>query len=1205
MTVAAGGEKSPPHPKLKITNNETRGEAKTAVSNPSQPPPPTSINNTLKVIFVGDSLSGKTSIISRLKYGRKLYPGVIRSQKPNGNYIITFDDGKKSVETKRDAIVKQGPGVDSLNGTKIPLRPGDKVKARRDVVPKMDNRTIGVEITTWKPEQEYMGSQELEFSVWDFAGQTAYHATHELYFSPRALYVLCWDMGAANEDLFLPSEPNLGAVEARSSKDDEDGDFDFDDFESDDDDEAVIMSNYEKEKEKSVRKLKSVIDDRCQFWVDCIQTSVPGAVILPVATFDDYFDPRNDKGEEARRRCRLMVERLQEVEAMRVKELQEKLLVKQREGKLGTTKAMYLRDLLHLRPKLMFPEDGEEIIRVSCDWQKEGMNGRDNDNGFGLLRDKLIRLTRAKSRDTGYPLFTSIGSTIPPDWEQVRSLIKTLRKTNPFIDFKNFLKESKDRNINPSFLSDALHFFSDVGIILYFGSDSALRSNQLMVKNRNMSKIDWYFEEDEDEEDAESGRMTGANSMSTFEDESEGEVAGTTRESHSASTSTVNTVGRNNSTNSNAADVSQFIFLNPIWLMTACKGILRHDLKGALKMIDNDVRGGFFLKNDCPVITRDEALALWRQSNGSVDKSFVKWVKGTENIIKANGGKSPFIFLIKLLVTFNVFVPVDFTIKQTILGGVRINDLEAPDDEDVNVSGEGGVQDISSMSHNYFLPSLLNEYAGPQHELFEFKSTSENERDYHICLAHSFVLNDFKPPGIMSRIIAFMLRDVHERPTFEKGGVKYCLELIQIICYSSQTLLVLRTRRELDGADVGSVKVYVTMLDAEIDCHQIGGDFLKAGNKRLVVAARGFKSDGGESIWRGGFELVLEAVGRVLKEYSGLEYQSEIFCYKCIEGEQSTQLFMVQGWLKEDVQRSLKEGKEKIMCNCGKHNVDMCYLLPEAAKVLDEKRRREKVVMKYKEEEEMKRSVFGNADLFPGVVYILVLSKGGRVQSIGSGFVVGKKGGLIMTAAHVMYDMRSGKLVGSNDSNIYIGLIEGRERRAVFRYGANIVESNLSCDCCMLKISSKLRRGVKEVEWLKEASSMMLEQGELDRDLIELEISDRGREGIDLGTEVILLGFPRRQDDGMCLSMMKGMVDSIGKQICFQVPNYGGNSGGPIVGNDGKVIGVLSKGEMFSGTTAYGYGAWDFLGMVKRVKGGGMDGMDRFLKQYYEGRKGL
>ena len=269
-----------------------------------------------------------------MKYGNKLYPGKIKEQKPNGNYIITFEDGKKSVETTRDAIVKQG-SVDSVGGTKIPLRAEDQVKARRDVVPRMDNRTIGVEITSWKPSDSESASSpnppsqqgspldDLEFSVWDFAGQTAYHATHELYFSPRALYVLCWDMGAANEDLFLPSKPTLGAAGGGNKKGEGEGggDFDFDDFESDDDDEDVAMNKYMKEKEKSEGKLKSVIDDRCQFWVDCIQTSVPGAVILPVATFDDYFDPRNDGGEEARRRCRLMVERLKEVERMRVKEV--------------------------------------------------------------------------------------------------------------------------------------------------------------------------------------------------------------------------------------------------------------------------------------------------------------------------------------------------------------------------------------------------------------------------------------------------------------------------------------------------------------------------------------------------------------------------------------------------------------------------------------------------------------------------------------------------------------------------------------------------------------------------------------------------------------------------------------------------------------------------------------------------------------------
>lgn len=203
-------------------------------------------------------------------------------------------------------------------------------------------------------------------------------------------------------------------------------DYDFDDFGSDDDDDdEAAWEKYEKEKDKSIRKLKSVIDDRVQFWVDCIQTSVPGAVILPVATFDDYFDPRNDGGDEAKRRCKVMVERLKEVEKMRVEELEEKVKTMRKEGKMGTRKGKYLRDLFHLRPKIMFPEDNGEVIRVSCDWLKEGRNGRDSDNGFERLRKGLVRLTKkTPSRN----LFPSIGSPIGNDWENVRQLIRDLRR---------------------------------------------------------------------------------------------------------------------------------------------------------------------------------------------------------------------------------------------------------------------------------------------------------------------------------------------------------------------------------------------------------------------------------------------------------------------------------------------------------------------------------------------------------------------------------------------------------------------------------------------------------------------------------------------------------------------------------------------------------------------------------------------------------
>lgn len=101
-------------------------------------------------------------------------------------------------------------------------------------------------------------------------------ATHELFFFPRALNVLVWDMGANNP-----------LAERPANIDWEDNEVPF----------ARIDSGYLIV--QADRALERDIDEKIQFWVDCVQSSVPGSVILPVATFDDYFDSRG-AFEEAR-----------------------------------------------------------------------------------------------------------------------------------------------------------------------------------------------------------------------------------------------------------------------------------------------------------------------------------------------------------------------------------------------------------------------------------------------------------------------------------------------------------------------------------------------------------------------------------------------------------------------------------------------------------------------------------------------------------------------------------------------------------------------------------------------------------------------------------------------------------------------------------------------------------------------------------------
>jgi len=170
-------------------------------------------------------------------------------------------------------------------------------------------------------------------------------ATHEIFFSPRALYVLVWDMGANNQ-----------LAERPAKNDDEYNAGPFAQIYSGD----LI--------EQADLALERDIDEKVQFWIDCIQSSVPGSVILPVATFDDYFDSRGGI-EEARRRCNKMKRRLEKHEERRKNGIKERLENLRNTGRANTEVARRLMTLLAdaARPKFIFGGDDELdcVIRVS------------------------------------------------------------------------------------------------------------------------------------------------------------------------------------------------------------------------------------------------------------------------------------------------------------------------------------------------------------------------------------------------------------------------------------------------------------------------------------------------------------------------------------------------------------------------------------------------------------------------------------------------------------------------------------------------------------------------------------------------------------------------------------------------------------------------------------------------------------------------
>lgn len=372
------------------------------------------VNDTLKVIFVGMAMVGKTSMIKRLIEGE-------------------------------DAVI-----------------------------PKRDDRTVGVDIYEWDPKtdrryehidtrieigdkdlQQQLGDVNVKFSVWDFAGQHVYHATHQLFFSNRALYVLVWDMGATNS----------ATRQRKSDQETRKGAFSLS-YDSDNESEEEDEGNFstEEESRRADRALERDIDEKVQFWIDCIQSSAPGAAILPVASFDDYFDA--DGGQEAKRRCNILKQRLLKHEDRRIQGIKDRLKDLCDNNRAYDAGAQRLRKLLssYTRPKLIFGNDEENsVVRVSGTKY----------TGFADLTQRLIDISTGRDKcNMPFPIFRGhVGARIPRMRLDVREAVRRLRDRFKVVEWGYFLNQLRESGLtNVEDISDALHFLANIGELSYFGS---------------------------------------------------------------------------------------------------------------------------------------------------------------------------------------------------------------------------------------------------------------------------------------------------------------------------------------------------------------------------------------------------------------------------------------------------------------------------------------------------------------------------------------------------------------------------------------------------------------------------------------------------------------------------------------------------------------------------------------------------------------
>jgi GTPase SAR1 family protein len=568
------------------------------------PPDPMAVNDTLKVIFVGMARVGKTSMIRRLIEGK-------------------------------DAEI-----------------------------PTHDERTVGVDIYEWDPKRDRrfghidstinfqdvelastMGDVDVKFSMWDFAGQHVYHATHKLFFSPRALYVLVWDMGATNHATtrrksVLHKNPRPFSLL-----------FDLSDDESSADEK--MEHALEEEARRADRELERDIDEKVQFWVDCIQSTAPGAAILPVASFADYFAKSGGEAE-AKRRCNFLKQRLLHHQELRIKGIRQRLQEYYDQNRPNDQSAIQLRKLLcdYSQPKLIFGEE-DSVVRVSgtqC-------------TGFERLAEKIVGLATGKEKaQYKYPIYRGhVGARIPRVRLVVREVVRELRDRFEVIEWGYLVSQLRSHGLtNECDINDTLHFLTNIGELSYFGGvfpDSKGLLNPEIDAPGDGKTCGTRIENPEVAQDRDHDAGDGDDDHDEMDDEGAWlsvEDASITAPATQGSITTFD--------NFMYSGLSQFVFLNPRWLVAAVACILRHDLDREIKETSRQVAGLSHAFSDrgassydahlnCPVVTAADALILWQ----------AKWItkKGADRAQQysypSNMTVSPFDFLQQLLVRFGLF----------------------------------------------------------------------------------------------------------------------------------------------------------------------------------------------------------------------------------------------------------------------------------------------------------------------------------------------------------------------------------------------------------------------------------------------------------------------------------------------------------------------------------------------------------------------